>query len=1167
MQESLRWGGKMAAIYPENIPPEAKNLNQWDCYKLEMVDGDKTKVPYSPATGQRASSTDAQTWTSFNAALAAYQDLEIYDGICFFVTEEVGIVFIDLDKCIQDDIIAAWAAEIVKRFGSYTEKSQSGKGLHILIKGKKPGKRCSTAKYPHGVEIYDHARQCCLTGDLLEGHSTIEPRQDALNELYRDIFGEDKPQPTTTPAPGLSCLSDQQVIERATLAKNGSDFDALWHGSTLGHNGDESAADLALMNPLAFYSGGDRRQMERLFSASVLGQRDKWISRQDYRERTIEKALEGRTEFYKPRAEETEAERIHRLHAEANPPLLRADADRFEAAHPGCKIFNCDDDPKPDEISEEDLNALPRAENPVLKINLEPDNLISIYMKYGAKTCDAYPEYHYTSALSLLSISTNRNLVLRLSQDTLYPNIWAMNLGKTTVSRKSAAMGKYSRFADDLFPLSALPQSYSPEGLLEELTEKPKGYLVKDEAAAMIEAMEKNYMLEMRDIYCILYDCKGYRRKIRSSQRTKLSEYGATDPYINILCATTPEAFSKHTSLIDLTSGWLLRFIYTFPTYKKPYMHFKPMSDEDQTAYAEVLGRLSHLKGLLYNRADVINIGLEPSAWTYYQAWQEQRESELVDTGDDIQLAFFGRLAFTALKMAILFTVGRADYTEETNVSLVHIQEACRQADSYFIPIGRIIADFVAMDETNNLQEKVLATLGRNSSRLKWTKLMQKTHADKDKLEKAVAALVESEEVSDINVKSKGHKPARWILLKDINKTRSKTLKTIRYAETKDNKDSNDSKNTKDTKDSSNSGDVPGIHGIFAKKAIFASFAIHGSLGEEPSLSVDEKEEVEGIPPASSPHPEPTPSKLKAIYVSEGPALEYASFSLNLHNRCSHDCQYCYAKKRFIGTCETRVKKSSLANIESDLKKWQGERKPVHLTFQGDPYDLGRQDNSEVRAVLQLFRKYQHPFQVLTRGGTKAVQDFDLYGPNDRFGVTLTFINDVDSLKWEPGAALPGDRIEALRQAHERGIKTWVSMEPVIDPAQTLALIEATHDFVDHYGVGKWNHDQRANEIDWPKFRADAEAILQKYGKSKLIKADLMKAAPSPARKEDPGLQKFKAGMKKRTCLQCGEHFSYDLGIHWQGGFICARCHREGPPNVAIEPPKADAQARLGEVA
>jgi len=73
---------------------------------------------------------------------------------------------------------------------------------------------------------------------------------------------------------------------------------------------------------------------------------------------------------------------------------------------------------------------------------------------------------------------------------------------------------------------------------------------------------------------------------------------------------------------------------------------------------------------------------------------------------------------------------------------------------------------------------------------------------------------------------------------------------------------------------------------------------------------------------------------------------------------------------------------------------------------------------------------------------------------------------------------------------------------------------------------------------------------------------------PTPSKpKDDPGLQKFKASMKKRTCLQCGEHFSYDLGVHWQGGYICARCHREGPPTVTIEPPKADAQIKLSEVA
>jgi primase-polymerase (primpol)-like protein len=157
----------MASLYPENLPPEIKALHQWCAYKLEIVDDEKTKVPYSPTTGMRANSTDPTTWNSFEAALFAYQDLGVYDGICLMLLKENGIVFIDLDKSIDDGVIAPWALKIVKRFNGYTEKSQSGKGLHILIKGTKPGDRCRKASYPHVIEIYSHSRQCCLTGDVV----------------------------------------------------------------------------------------------------------------------------------------------------------------------------------------------------------------------------------------------------------------------------------------------------------------------------------------------------------------------------------------------------------------------------------------------------------------------------------------------------------------------------------------------------------------------------------------------------------------------------------------------------------------------------------------------------------------------------------------------------------------------------------------------------------------------------------------------------------------------------------------------------------------------------------------------------------------------------------------------------------------------------------------
>jgi DNA repair photolyase len=240
---------------------------------------------------------------------------------------------------------------------------------------------------------------------------------------------------------------------------------------------------------------------------------------------------------------------------------------------------------------------------------------------------------------------------------------------------------------------------------------------------------------------------------------------------------------------------------------------------------------------------------------------------------------------------------------------------------------------------------------------------------------------------------------------------------------------------------------------------------------------------------------------VRVIYQPGGEAREYAQLGLNLYEGCSHGCSYCYNNKnnsdnnkgRFNGSCNKQFLKANLTNIDADLRglAYNCNCETVHLSFVGDPYDLGRVDNSFTRAVLELFKKYHHSFQILTKGGIKAVQDFDLYSPDDLFGCTLTFDNAADSIEREPGAALPADRIEALRIAHERGIKTWVSLEPVIIPEQTLHLIDLTHDFVDFYGVGRWNHDDEADEIDWRKFRADAETRLRKYKKDYTIKAAL----------------------------------------------------------------------------
>jgi DNA repair photolyase len=115
---------------------------------------------------------------------------------------------------------------------------------------------------------------------------------------------------------------------------------------------------------------------------------------------------------------------------------------------------------------------------------------------------------------------------------------------------------------------------------------------------------------------------------------------------------------------------------------------------------------------------------------------------------------------------------------------------------------------------------------------------------------------------------------------------------------------------------------------------------------------------------------------------------------------------------------------------------------------------------------------------ILTKGGTRCLDDADmlLNWPDGRVkvGATLTFMDADKSREWEPGAALPADRIQALAELHQIGVKTWASIEPVIDPSESLAIIRASLVHVDGYKIGRLNHMK--NTTDWAAFGAAFDA-------------------------------------------------------------------------------------------
>jgi hypothetical protein len=193
-----------------------------------------------------------------------------------------------------------------------------------------------------------------------------------------------------------------------------------------------------------------------------------------------------------------------------------------------------------------------------------------------------------------------------------------------------------------------------------------------------------------------------------------------------------------------------------------------------------------------------------------------------------------------------------------------------------------------------------------------------------------------------------------------------------------------------------------------------------------------------------------------------------------------------------------RPRPDFINHLKRDAKKYKaaGITEQVMLSFTSDPYHPG--DTSLTRETLETLIEYGLGICTLTKGGTRALRDINLFRPDrDAFASTLTSLDDNFSLKWESSAALPGDRIEALKRFHERGIYTWVSLEPTLDVESSLAIVRATHPFVNLFKVGRVNYLPMTRTTDWRNYTLRMVDLLEDVGADHYIKQDLQKYLPA----------------------------------------------------------------------
>jgi len=200
--------------------------------------------------------------------------------------------------------------------------------------------------------------------------------------------------------------------------------------------------------------------------------------------------------------------------------------------------------------------------------------------------------------------------------------------------------------------------------------------------------------------------------------------------------------------------------------------------------------------------------------------------------------------------------------------------------------------------------------------------------------------------------------------------------------------------------------------------------------------------------------------------------VEYGDYTMNHILGCSHGCKYpCYAflmAKRFgkVGTYDEWVEPWLVSNtleiLDKEIPRLKAKIQSVQLCFTTDPFMYGYDEIKQMSlAAIRKLNAVGIKCTVLTKG--VLPQELADYSRDNEYGITLISLDEAYRERTEPGAASYAERLLALRALHERGCKTWVSIEPYPTPniiEQELDTILQVVAFTDRIIFGRTNYSK-----------------------------------------------------------------------------------------------------------
>jgi len=501
-----------------NIPAELRSLPQWVCSRED-------KVPVNPRTGRVASVSDPATWGTFEEACRTG-----FKHIGFVLATWDPYSIIDLDnKPAKPLTEEEWQRhqKILTAFDSYTERSASGRGYHIIVRGKVP-----SGVHRDSVEVYSSARYMICTGDVVR-NTPIAEHQELLNTLH----GEMQPDRSVDLMGMESCQDDGEVVAMAMRASNSDKFNALCAGN-ISEYPSQSEADFALLSIFAYYTQ-DNEQVRRLFRMSALGKRDKAVRNDTYLNFALGK-----------------------IRAQQPPPIDASSliANAAAVIEPPTSIIPAKEAAvkEPIEEKETSLEGIP----------LPPGLVGELATYFYQAAIRPVPEIALAAALALTAGVCARSY--NISGSGL--NQYLILLAKTGSGKEGALSGIENLISAVRAQIPMVDQFIGPaafasgQALVKVLNDKPCFVSVLGEFGLTLQQLSdqraNSAQLMLRKVLLDLYAKSGWNRMLRSSvysdteKNTKIIQA----PNVTILGESTPETFFDGLDASHIAEGLIPRF-------------------------------------------------------------------------------------------------------------------------------------------------------------------------------------------------------------------------------------------------------------------------------------------------------------------------------------------------------------------------------------------------------------------------------------------------------------------------------------------------------------------------------------------------------------------------------------------------------------------------------